>query len=242
MDLRTPRQTFRTRVAGPLGIAVATVLVALMIAGLVVGTRPATGATSEERLAAYTLLLVIFTGVLALGTLALWWTTKQTLDHLEREFAATHRPVVAVRRIIFDEETPEHPATRPQFILELANVGDSDAVISELRVALQAFLPGRPPAWTLTRLIEQNPVASAEGHQIPNGGSLAVLVRSDAIMAGAASMSDVDADVFTIYCAGYVEYADTAGRHSRRTGFIRKAKFDQRWFEHANDPDFEYQD
>src|SRR5437660_10848847 len=48
--------------------------------------------SAEERLADYTRMLTLLTGVLAFATLLLWWTTWMTLKHLGRESEAEHRP------------------------------------------------------------------------------------------------------------------------------------------------------
>jgi len=54
---------------------------------------------TEEAIAFYTLWLMVFTGVLALSTIALWRSTKDAVNLGREEFISTHRPQIFVRNV-----------------------------------------------------------------------------------------------------------------------------------------------
>src|SRR5690349_12259323 len=87
-------------------LAAAGVCLPLVVVGLALAGGPDPSASSDVPLAVYTHQLTAFTAgmfaatiLLAGATLALWWTTHDTLTHLGREFVATHRPRLVVRRV-----------------------------------------------------------------------------------------------------------------------------------------------
>src|SRR5689334_17327609 len=74
--------------------------------------------------------------IVAAFTVMVWWSTDKmgqvsvaTLRQLEAEYAASHRPSLVLRRITFERITEAHPEERPRIKVEIANVGDSDAII-----------------------------------------------------------------------------------------------------------------
>jgi len=193
--------------------------------------------TAEDRIASYTGWLMGFTGVLAVGTLGLFWIAWQQGKQIEREFLATHRPRLILRRVTFERDD-----ARPwDASISIANTGESEAIISELAVALQPFM-GDPPAWEILELLDGNPVAAAKNFVLPTGDSYPLVVHARSNMAEAYGMNRAQRGLFSIYCIGFVEYRDKIGNSVRRTGFIRRAQFDGRYFERVDLHDFEYAD
>jgi hypothetical protein len=155
---------------------------------------------------------------------------------------ASHRPNLVLRRVTFERITEEHPEGRPLFKIEIANAGDSDAIIGEMSVAFGTFVGKDPVPWKLIELLEKNSAIRARENRVISGGSLALMVPADDVLAEAIAFNRVQSNLFAIFCVGYFRYTDTEGRFARRTGFLRRANMKERWFERENAPDFEYQD
>ena len=223
--------------------------------------------TPDERIADYTRWLMWFTGALmvftaALAVVGIWQgiLTRQSINLARDEFLASHRPQLVLRRVMFDEETTEFPAEKPQFMIEIANVGDSEATIARLAIRL---LPLADRAGTQFKMRKELEIVDPTynqfvGVKIANGDSHAIRVVQDERVYQAIAQEKMltlgqgamtSPFVHTLYCLGYVEYRDKRGANPRRTGFIRRAKFDARWFERLDGTDdkqfldgFEYQD
>ena len=216
--------------------------------------------TRCDPVSAFTFVLAAFTVILAGATLGLLNTGNRQTRLAREEFLASHRPRLVLRRVMFDEETVAFPAERPRFMVEIANVGDSEAVISRLAIRMLPLVDLAGAPWRMRRELE---LVDPQFNQfndvrIPNGGSHAIIVQQDervnaaielerTFLRGQGSMTNPH--VHTLYCLGYVEYRDSTGKSPRRTGFIRRSGFGARWFERLTAPPdehfadgFEYQD
>jgi len=67
--------------------------------------RPSVGESRDDKLTDYTFWLMLFTGVLAFGTLALWYVTWQTLKHAERSSERQLRAYMNVASATWDRST-----------------------------------------------------------------------------------------------------------------------------------------
>lgn len=80
--------------------------------------------SSDDRLAEYTLWLMIFTGVLAAGTLALWYVTHKTLRHAERTSQRELRAYVMVESVRIENAVP---GRAPNAVVNVRNFGRTPA-------------------------------------------------------------------------------------------------------------------
>lgn len=230
-------------------------------------------ANSTFALAIITGLLFVATAVLAVFTFHLWGATKElasdtteaatkqlavmsgqleamkdqaesatdTLAHLQKEFLATHRPKVILRRVIFG--VWKFNADPPSLRIQIANTGDSEAVISQFAYTLIATVDDKvPDALMIEEYLEGDTPAEAQGKVLANGDSYVLVVPADTVGAVDGYANNNTRISFRLYCAGYVEYRQPESNHTWRTGFIRRGNFNTRYFERVDLPDFEYAD
>lgn len=240
------------------GTAYAVIVVVGLLAGVLLESNPAVGVA----------LTVIATGVMAYFTMALFEATDEMrktagaqlsamqgqLSAMERqatqldlEFNATHRPRLVLRYLMFDLVTAENPDDDPRFRIELANVGDSEAIVSNVTIRLfplsgdYADLEAR----IATDLDVRSLKAMIDQH-IPNGDSWAFYMKDGRVADAIAMEAGAnDRGRFMLYCTGYVEYTDKAGLNRRRTGFIRQTRLTTRRFVRAEQSlreNFDYED
>lgn len=167
---------------------------------------------------------------------------------IEREFLATHRPRVILRRITFEPDPPRPPGQAPgvpKIKIELVNDGGSDATISNLFISFKWF---NPNYFRLSELID-------EMARVDLGDKPFVLVPGEpiAVVRGMGGAADVifhtvraQQGFAVLYCLGRIEYTDAA-KKTRRTGFIRTCDLQPRRFRRITDDtdlvkDFEYTD
>jgi hypothetical protein len=193
-------------------------------------------ATTEYKLARYSLWMAVFTGVLVLftgGTLYVVWRQGK---QIEREFISTHRPRLVLRRVTF-EQNPFQP---PDVKIEIANAGESEATITRLAVVFIVAPAGTPPAWRILQDLEKGLIAEAENHTLSSGDSYALRIPPGDVF----SLFSMNTGQTRLYCIGFVEYRDAYNFSVRRTGFIRYSTTGNAMgqFERRDDPDFEYAD
>jgi hypothetical protein len=194
--------------------------------------------SAENRLAVYTEWLTVFTAVLAVGTLGLFWIAIKQGKQIEKEFLATHRPRLILRRVTLDPSSDAH--CPPNLRVEIANTGESEGIISRLAVVVGAHERLYP--WSILETLERTEIEAARNHALRSGDSYVVVVYADEALTRLYFDNRMDPGHFEVYCIGYVEYRDRVGGSVRRTGFIRRGPFDGQYFESVNLPDFEYAD
>jgi hypothetical protein len=191
----------------------------------------AAAASSDDRIAKYTLWLTVFTGGLFVATLFLWGATIGQLRHLRREFVATHRPRLRIRQVEFMGNADE-----PAIEFTIVNVGETTATIVESSVrpwipTIGKALPGRPPY--------APPTTRPRTTTLKNGEEVR-WVETDAPDNWHLHFASVYEDLSTVLL-GYIVYADDMGI-LRRTGFCRQRTANESCFEPVTNPDYEYED
>lgn len=211
--------------------------------------------TRHDPVAFFTLWLTVFTGVLAASTIGLWLSNRNTIEQMQRDFAAANRPRVRLRRIYFAGTDPL-PMTRtgdemggyrisrpagaapPRVVIEMTNVGGVGVAKASLRVSFIIFNTGQPQPG---RIQHELAMALPQEIEVSPAGS-GVLVVEVAAVASLFYDSNVQSGGQSVYCVGYTEYADEGGTLIGRTGFIRRCDIRNKWFERVDFPDFEYAD
>ena len=108
--------------------------------------------TVSDPVAAFTAILTLFTAVLGVGTLGLWYQTWRTTKLARDEFIATHRPKVIIRNIRdprldqYFTKAEEGDTDQPfrWILVVIVNLGESNAIITEI-VADFGIPPSKPP-------------------------------------------------------------------------------------------------
>jgi hypothetical protein len=178
----------------------------------------------EHRLGELTLWWIRATGLATIAlfaaTVALWWSTRGTLKHLQREFDATHRPRLIVRSVSLEPVARRRPGD-PDNVRQLGhdihyqvvNVGDTRATITHSST-VERFLV-KPQAWTPGNdLYEPN---LTEAITLDSGETWIVKADADLLY------QSLDAPALrqqSAFFLGYIEYIDPANV-KRRTSFLR---------------------
>ena len=193
--------------------------------------------TAEDRLANYTLVLTIFTGVLAAGTLGLWWATRGTVNHLKREFLATHRPRLRIRHVVAIE------GDKVTIDLVLANVGDSTATLVEVAAAdwdgpsgiNRRNVPSRDQ-------IRGTPVALTQ-RVLKSGQTAYVRYESD-LLTSRFSKRAAGKDFIPIMFLCVVSYTDDLGVERKTSTFriLNDSPPITQFVEVKDEPDYNYED
>ena len=112
------------------------------------------GSPAEDRLANYTLALVVLNVFLVGSTALLWWATKRSAEIAERALTELEAPFVALNIIddpLGDTQTPDgRPTTLDTIRYGFYNHGRTPAVLLELQDKLQVCEEGKLPTleWT----------------------------------------------------------------------------------------------
>ena len=195
--------------------------------------------TPEDQVAFWTKWLFMATGTLAVTTIflaiftgRLWSTTKASLNRIDREFLATHRPLLVVRQIEYVRR-PEGDLVK----YTVANVGMSTAKIT--RSKIRVWTEGKGKEWPAA------PPYSECTQGVPNGAIEAGRSFDHSYQEPAGNMDMTMAAVITgafdTMLLGYIEYSDE-NDIPRRVGFCRKRIFGRNRFEAVVDGDYEYSD
>ena len=166
--------------------------------------------------------------------------TEANAKILERQFSATFRPRLVLRRITF--APPGEAGAAPKMKIELADVGFGGAVVTRFSVS---FFPTDeaegPEPWRILLSLEGRD--GDGGHPsdlvVPVGGSVAIFAEFGE--PGPSPLRQF-AKYAAVYCAGYVQYTSAERIGSYRLGFIRACDTRDRIFRRVDNPDFEYQD
>ncbi len=124
--------------------------------------------TAEDRLADYTLVLTWLTAGLFVANALLWWTTRETLSHLRREFEAAHRPwIPASIQLASDWTWTPEGEGRVTLRFALRNIGGSPATNVDVRTEMFPLGWGFPdPAAAQKKLAkaeQTGPIGPGEG-------------------------------------------------------------------------------
>jgi hypothetical protein len=204
--------------------------------------------------------IALFTAVLAVCTLALWWATyglqKTTAEQIRlarEEFLSTHRPLLRLKHMwlasqdgqSFDERLL--PDTRIVVRLDIVNTGSTVAIVTLINFVTVLLhrdtrLPQRPPYNEPG--IRQFPVRFS----LPSGITFTTPVSDDRTLSES-EIDGIEIGIEKLYFVGTIEYWDEGGK-LRQTAFCRRLSFDRPdglsvkvgRFEKIDDPDYEYQD
>jgi hypothetical protein len=163
------------------------------------------------------LFTALFTGVLAVSTIGLWMVTRRSLDHTEKEFIATHRPKLRVRRV---EGVIEDGDGHEVCFVTVTNVGDSETFIEAVGHDLarrRSGIKGRAHQW-----IDPGLNASAwpiKPIRMGIGDRHVFDVRAARVITDADRYADA-AGTQDICAVGEIRYRDRFGAY-RETGFFR---------------------
>lgn len=179
-----------------------------------------------------TAFVALFTWALWRSTHRLQVVTSQTLNHLQREFVATHRPRLRIRQVSYvpDDDKPSVDFT-------IANVGDSTATILESSVKIW-IVPindewaGLPP---------YDPPTATPRTRVLRNGDMIRWTETDSPGRFDLLIGDVANDRLHTVLLGYLVYADDTGIR-RRVGFCRKRIARGNTFACVANPDYEYED
>ena len=162
----------------------------------------------------------VFTGMLTLSTVLLWWTTRQSLKHAQadserqsretreqielsrKQFIATHRPKMIVRSIQYENGLMN---------IVFVNTGTSDALIRNVYAGFGC------KAWNGISWTNRVFKYVIRNDRIPTGAMIAVDPNeedADFPMDRIANMSD------RLFVFGHIAYDDENGTY-RKMGFIR---------------------
>jgi hypothetical protein len=194
--------------------------------------RPEAG-QAEDKVAAYTLWLTIFTAMLGLSTIGLWVETGRTRRLARSEFISTHRPRLIVRQ--FQLDRPLHDdALKCRF--SIINVGDTEGVVTLVTAQIALWngsfweAPGINP---LIRPLKQ-PITMRNGVRISATATSVFNVTEDQI-------AGVQGGSLIVCAVGEITYTDALGTE-RRTGFRRNYNVSTDMFTASTNEDQEYQD
>jgi hypothetical protein len=188
------------------------------------------------------------------------WVAVSTLKKIERQTAATEkqtvinsrtliaqfRPRIVVRQMRLDPSAVIFYERRNdgkwKIIMQLANVGGTDATITEGTGYFQEYWGNRPhrdlaPRWTLDKPILIPPGARSEIEYSLPTEEFRVFMRTLEFSTAAKNKQPPRGPVFH----GSIRYVDEMGT-SRETGFGRRWDVMDQCFEPLPDPNFEYED
>lgn len=197
------------------------------------------GPSPDDRIADYTLWLTIFTAVLGVGTLALWWETRRAGNLARAEFIASHRPSVIVRAIRSPEQRDYYAKAlagdteQPMqwLFIALANVGESDATIVEFTCDYRVIFKDEANS------IEPIPLGTAT---VNPGTPIIIKVGEQKLFeVTSATIKSGTGYIGTKVVSGRVQYADLNGV-VRSTGFGRTEHLNG--FAASENPEEEYTD
>lgn len=207
-------------------------------------------AKAADKLNDYTFALAVVAALQFVAFIYQGWKLRQTVTAMEKqtkiandEFLATHRPRLIVRTVMCNDELqPDQPMVVK---IHFANAGESTGTITRLRVVFRPFWTGQPiPHYVQAELDKAN-ADSARSVPIESGSSgIREATVPENIAQGLFHEDFVTSPNprKSLYCVGDIEYTDSSGKISRRTGFIRRLNKLNDIFERVKDSDFEYAD
>jgi hypothetical protein len=185
----------------------------------------------------------LFTLVLAVSTIGLWFSTHKGIRLGRDQFNATHRPQIRLKHIwLNDFILPNEPIV---VNLYLANNGSGEAILHQIGVRFDV-VPIRVP-------LPVNPhidaIVAGNGDRMHSGRNYAIEGVDIGRVISVAEFDALNDNHSDLYCIGYVSYHDAAGR-MRITGFCRRLAFpryamigpENSRFLPVNDPDYDYAD
>jgi hypothetical protein len=192
-------------------------------------------------------LIVFFTGILAISTICLWWSTNKlwktsvkTIDLTKQEFIASHPPKLRVHSVSlrFYRETGKEWKIQ----CAITNIGGTPATIKESNLMFDKLnkienqLPVVLPFSDQDHMLSEAPIA-------PGEYIIGELVLSDQIRTALdiemwqGTRSDNEKPLF--YFFGYLNYLDDAGI-TRKTAFCRGYNIEDYRFTAVEGDDYEY--
>jgi hypothetical protein len=178
---------------------------------------------------------ILFNAIIAFATVLQLILLARQSGQIQREFEATHRARVVVRKVFFCAPEDDSEAPIAKIAVEFADTGVSGAVLREVAFGV---LHGRADyrAWEVKDVLDSTPRAPADLKIGPNGSVEVVYPIRD---------RDKYVRIMTsegIFAVGYAVYSAPDSNHRFRLGFIRRADPNTQTFSRVSDPDFEYAD
>lgn len=201
----------------------------------------------------FDLLLVIFTGILSISTIFLWWHTRkiaditnQSIELTRQEFIASHPPKLRVHSMSVDDPCKEGEPCKIQCFI--TNIGGSEATIIGSNLTFRK----------IETLAEQQRVGTETLRRLPpilplndhfHAVSEKPIMHGESILA-TVSLDERTAEEFnrivwygepdqSFYLYGYVDYIDGA-KTARRIAFCRQFSTETGRFIAVQDDDHEY--
>lgn len=182
--------------------------------------------------AAATIVIAIFTIVLACVTRKQGRLTQQSIDLARDEFMASHRPKLIVRHFQLDDPVRDQVIT---IRFAIVNIGDTEAIPRywATEVALWNGANWEPPGIDeVIKPISLPPIANGQRAQVAIHSRFNI--TSDQIEA-------VEQNKLIICAVGELTYADGL-KTNRRTSFRRNYNLSTKMFDASPNQDQEYQD
>jgi hypothetical protein len=185
-----------------------------------------------------TIMLVIFNGILAISTIALWWSTRnmwkatnKTADLTYKTFIATNRPRLRIRRVHSD------PSILPVWVY-ISNIGGSNAIAVELHAVFASKTNNsRTAPWieNLSKSIWHGPTILMPGQE----GYYELRSKIDL---GPEDLENISFGGITLLIIGKIRYQDF-NQTWRETGFGWVYDTETGEFSKPNDEDqYNYED
>jgi heme exporter protein D len=187
---------------------------------------------TDSLLAAFTLGLLIFTGLLWKSTDKLWKATIRTLQISQQEFISTHRPRITVRKITVVGEPKNGEPVWVSY--RIINSGESAASILEENASMLTTsldLPGLPP-------YDKTKTASWARNRLESGQSLE---SRASIEISADRLLHIQRGSMQLYIFGFVRYVDDNGT-VREMAYGRKYDRVRKSFDAVPYVEYEYAD
>lgn len=189
-------------------------------------------------------LIVLFTGILAISTIGLWWSTyklwkisTKTIDLAKQEFIASHPPKLKVHSIAWHWYTETGKPWKIQ--CAITNIGGSAAIIKKSNLTfskLEYQLPTILPFSQDNYMLGEEIVAPGE-HII---GEITLNERvAAALNIKMWNTPRRDNEENPFYFFGYIDYWDNSGT-ARRTAFCRQLNIETYRFNVIQGDDYEY--
>jgi hypothetical protein len=205
-----------------------------------------TAPISAERLDSVAFWIALFTLALTVSTILLWRETRrlaeraddqarkmeQSIELARKEFLATHRPKIAVRRVepIFASGEPLE--------IRFGVINKGESVARSIRWKAATYLLNNIGA------IHGIPSLPGKAHSYDQSldvGQGQTFSVKEAVPFHGPDMISIENGERILHVLGYVQYKDDTGT-DRVTGFFRYYDPSQRRFHAVNDPDYEYRD
>lgn len=213
---------------------------AVLQCGASIGDAIAAGSAIVTAVA--TGVVALYTGRLNEATELLAAVSADTLQRMDREFNATHRPSLRLRRIVFARQDSDAEKTADHVKIVLANVGDSIANITECRMTFLHCWSGRLNTAQIEARLDQNRIDDLLPPFVNAGHRIAAFIPLKNFQRNMFSDPLLDRGRTVLYCVGFVTYEDALHSTPRTTGFIRALDPKSRRFRRVKNRDYEYSD